>query len=86
MKSDLEVTILLNACTAGAFPVLVRIFQLGTGVSLRPAQEFLRKDSKETDTNLFSQAIIHVTFPTLWNLNFFFWAGPRSEYLVAKLD
>lgn len=30
MKSDLEVTIVLNACTPGAFPVLVRIFQLST--------------------------------------------------------
>ena len=29
--------------------------------------------------------IIHVTFPTLWNLHFFLWAGPGSWHLLAKL-
>lgn len=38
------------------------------------------------DTNFFFQRIIHVTFLALWNLNFFIWAGPRSEYLAVKLD
>lgn len=89
MKSDLEATgsqFFLNSYTPGAFPVLVRIFQFSTEVSLRLAQEFLRDTLEEMDTNFFFQRIIHVTFLTLWNLNFFIWAGPRSEYLAAKLD
>lgn len=85
MKSDLEATgsqFFLNSYAPGAFPVLVRIFQFSTEFSLRLAQEFLRETLKEMDTNFFFQRIIHVTFLALWNLNFFIWAGPRSEYLA----
>lgn len=67
-------------------PVLVMIFEFSIGVSLRIAhRNFLLKTLRVIDTYLFFRTVYHVTFLTLWDLNFFLWASPRCWYLLAKL-